>query len=203
MFALGAMLRTSPLSRRAFFAADGAAFIVQALADDAPSRACQGAGHRRRRVREPHGARHRRERTNVGDGGAALAIKGVRGVCAPHASRVARLEGKGEFIIFYFRVCFRTGDSTDIVFCSQAVRALKAAMTVDAVVSGGAHERARAEGGEGEGRGGCAEGGGVVLPRQRARGPGRRGVHGGGGEEAEDLSDVVAAPEPAAANDEL
>ena len=31
-------LRTSPLSRRAFFAADGAAFIVQALADDAPSR---------------------------------------------------------------------------------------------------------------------------------------------------------------------
>ncbi len=38
MFALGAMLRTSPLSRRAFFAADGAAFIVQALADDAPSR---------------------------------------------------------------------------------------------------------------------------------------------------------------------
>ena len=38
MFALGAMLRTSPLSRRSFFAADGAAFIVQALADDAPSR---------------------------------------------------------------------------------------------------------------------------------------------------------------------
>ena len=38
MFALGAMLRTSPLSRRAFFSADGAAFIVQALADDAPSR---------------------------------------------------------------------------------------------------------------------------------------------------------------------
>lgn len=38
MFALGAMLRTSPLSRRAFFAADGAAFIVQALDDDVPSR---------------------------------------------------------------------------------------------------------------------------------------------------------------------
>ena len=38
MFALGAMLRASPLSRRAFFAADGAAFIVRALDDDVPSR---------------------------------------------------------------------------------------------------------------------------------------------------------------------
>ena len=37
-FALSAMLRTSPLSRRAFFAADGAAFVMQMLGPNEPAR---------------------------------------------------------------------------------------------------------------------------------------------------------------------
>ncbi|ACO63211.1 predicted protein [Micromonas commoda] len=179
MFALGAMLRTSPLSRRSFFAADGAAFIVQALADDVPSRVRVRALVIATDVFENPTVHvtGSNERT-LATGERHLAIKGVEAF--------ARLMRRG------------SRDSRE-----KAVHALKAAMAVDESypeerMSGHVLREAR-ERGVGEALRAAAS----FFHANAREDPDVAEYMEEVAREAEDLSAVVAAPEPAAANDEL
>ena len=203
MFALGAMLRTSPLSRRSFFAADGAAFIVQALADDVPSRVRTRALVIATDVFENPTVHvtGSNERT-LATGERHLAIKGVEAFARlmRRGSRDSREKVRCLFFIFRIVWAIRM---TSCVFCSQAVHALKAAMAVDESypeerMSGHVLREAR-ERGVGEALRAAAS----FFHANAREDPDVAEYMEEVAREAEDLSAVVAAPEPAAANDEL
>ena len=89
------------------------------------------------------------------------------------------------------------------MFCSQAVRALKAAMTVDEMypeehMSGHVLREARERG-----AGDALRAAASFFHASAREDPDVAEYMEEVAREAEDLSDVVAAPEPAAANDEL